>query len=329
MIFVVVTMAAVGTILLASMDLGRLAYLKVKDSERRIRFQAHLDSIRAEYEEKLYREGVGNYSLTITNNSIRSETAGSLDTSWESPRSYQVQITSTLDRKTKTTTLKMGKRMMVNAAEFSLVAGQLSTTQKLKLEGDVMIGTPYVASENPDLKGDVYGVATTNSAIDFNQGTYIGNQPKPKIVLTPAAYSAVADVTTSGTVTMNNPSFGLPILSSRTIYHTGNLTLSGTYSGKGTIFVNGSVTIRDLRAFTGLDHAIIISTGGIVLEGDDITAVMITSGTVTTTSGSTIKIAGSLAGNVVNVTQKIEIVQDTFISVNPLLNDFFRIPGSW
>ncbi|HLO98314.1 MAG TPA: hypothetical protein VK171_06940 [Fimbriimonas sp.] len=329
MIFAVVTMAAVGTILVASMDLGRLAYLKVKYAERKMRFQAHLDSIRAEYEERLYREGVATYTINVSNNRIRSETTGSLDAGWESPKGYQVQITSSYDQKTKSSTLKMGKRVMVNAADFSLVAGQITSSAEIKLDGDAAFGPIATFGVDLKMKGDIYGTATSPTAVQFVQGQYIGRQPKPKIVLNAPAYASIADVTTSGTQTMNSPSFGLPLLTSRSYYHTGNLTLSGTYSGKGTLFVNGTVTIRDFRALTGLDHAIIISTDGIVLEGGSITAVMITSGTVTTTAATKISISGSLAGNEVNVTQNLDIVQDTFISVNPLLNDFYRIPGAW
>lgn len=327
MIFAVVTMAAVGTILMASLDLGRLAYLKTKSFERKLRYRFHVDSIRADYEEKLYREGASSINLTLENNGIRSECVGQVDSAWENPRAYSISISSLFDQKTVVKVVKIGKRAMFNAGDFGFAAGTFTTAKDVKVDGDSYVGSTYSAHKF-EVDGDLYGQAATDSFADIHSGDYIGSQPKPRVVLNSAAYQAVADTTTSGTRSMVNPSFGLLGLSSKTYYHTGTFTITGTYSGKATIFVNGNVTVNNLKPFLPTDHVVIICTGTMSLAGRDITAVLISGGTVVTPATGKIEIAGSLVTNTLTATQDLDIAMDEFL-LDPLLPGFFRLPGSW
>jgi hypothetical protein len=116
------------------------------------------------------------------------------------------------------------------------------------------------------------------------------------------------------------------------LYRGGNLSLSGEFSGKGTVFVAGDVTISGNMTYANADSRLVVIATGRITIGAGVTNYVgfyytptefVSSATATTLT------SGSIAAQKLTVNGPMTIVHDPSFWDQPELGVKHRIPGLW
>ena len=333
MIFVVILIAAATTIIAASVDLGRMAIYKQKQSEREAKWQYCVESSNAFVVEDLIDLVGTTESFSKTINGIDLSISTAPAGGWNSGTSTQMAVTGTIEGKSKTTKQYIGKRATVQAPRFAL----FFTDKYLPDAAVVTSGDAYLANtidcSNLNLSGDLYSPYSTQPAVAALSGTFIGRQPGQTIVLDDSAYQAAASITTSGNSTLTNPTNLLSLTTSQLRYHSGALTITGTTTGEITIFVKGSVTIKSpSNAVLGiLGRLVVICDGDVQIDTGTSEVFLICNGKITSTgAGGNRTINGSIAGKELSGTGfKYTVNFDNYFNANSDGGNRYWLPGQW
>ena len=333
MIFVVIMIAAATTIIAASVDLGRMAVYKQKQSEREAEWDYCVDSAIAFVVEDLVALADTNQSFAKTVNGVNLSVTAAPDIMWNFSTGVKITVTGAIDGKSRTTRVYSGKRSTVNVCQFGLFftdAFQAPSTA-FNLTGDAYLdGT--VDATNLSLTGDLYSPPATMPVVQSITGTYFGRQPGQTITLDNAKYLAEDSSPTSGTLTLNNPTGIGTIFHSELRYHTGNLTIKGRTTGELTLFVDGNVILDTIRdASSGTNRLVVICTGTVTFNPGVNDAFIITAGSVVSagTPGPR-TLNGSLAGSQFpTTTSSFNIVFDNYFVANGFGGFRYYIPGQW
>lgn len=331
MIFVAVMLLASTTIIATSVDMSRMARIKLASSERDTKWNLCLDSAKALIVESIAKTGSITQNLSATLNGIPL-TIQSHSSSWGSARGCQITVAGTQDGQSRTSTLYIGERVAVNPAQFAcMVTSQLRPGNQgtLKCLGDLYCPVS-TSGIGVDARSDVYSPSATSPSFSNIDGRFIGRQPKPIVTLSNSKYQAVANAFSSGTSTLNNPSGPTSWGNSKVYYHTGNLTIAGTVMGRVTIYVAGNVVLSNPRLSTsnGSHQLVVIANGNVSISSGDSTAHVISSGTVSVTG--TANLNGSLAcATISGLTSNLTVNYDGYFEYWSFESDNFRIPGQW
>ncbi|MBI1334822.1 MAG: hypothetical protein GC165_18300 [Armatimonadetes bacterium] len=335
MIFVSMMLIAITTIIMASVDVGRMAITKQRQIERDGKWQLCLDSAKAYVTANLVSKSTYTQSFNLTVNNITLKVDSALST-WQTPYGVQTTVKGTLDGKSKTSTLYFGKRATVQPCQFGLFfTSAITPTGSVSNTGDLY----YYGSIDGSMLtigGDVYSPDTTSPTFSSLTGSFIGRQPGFKISLDDTAYANSASVTTSGDTTLTNPSSLLAATQSQLRYHTGNLTIRGTITGEITIFVKGTATIKAVTPLTNiLSRLVVICDGDVYLDTGTSGVFVICTGMISSTSSGGNRIVnGSLAGSILKNTDGgngslMTINFDNYFVANTNGGYRYWIPGQW
>ena len=332
MIIVVILIAAITTIIAASVDLSRMAVYKQNQAEREAKWQYCVDSGQAFVVEDLVALAGTTQSFSKTVNGINLAVSSAPDLSWNELTSTKLIVTGTIDGKSRTTELYVGKRQTVNPCKFGLfVTTLLEPDSNVVLTGDAYAGVTTDA-ERLSITGDLYCPNAVVPTIGSLTGSYLGRQPTQSITLDRAAYSAQAAIFTSGNLSLTNPTYIGSGAHSQLRYHTGDLTIQGSTRGEITIFVDGNVTLDNIVNRAGfLGRLVIISTGDVKIEPGTCEAFVIASGKV----GDKVRngartLNGSLAGGELNkIKHNLTINFDDYFATNALGGFRYWLPGQW
>ncbi len=333
MIVVVILIAAITTIIAASVDLSRMAVYKQNQAEREAKWQYCVDSGRALVVENLVALAGTTQSFSKTVNGIDLTISASSDPFWNPETSTKLAITGILDRSLKTTNVFVGKRSTVNPCEFGLFIADLlnTTTSTLQISGDVYLDGSITASRLLVI-GDLYCPSPSSPTIFSLSGSYFGRQSGQSIVLDNAIYSANAYSRSSGTLTLTDPTAVLLRSHSELRYHTGILTITGKTNGHLTVFVNGSVILDKIRDTPGdLSRLVVICNGDVTFKPGINDAFVISSGRILFSAESGPRtLNGSLAASQFpNTSNLLQIYFDDYFVTTPSSGFHFYIPGQW
>ncbi len=332
MIFVALMLLAATTIITSSVDMSRMARLKLGSLERDAKWNLCLDSAKALIVEALAKTGSTTQNLSTTLNGIPLNIQSRSTSSWGNGQGCQITVTGTQDGQSRTATLYVGERVTVNPAQFAcMVTTQLKPGSQgtLKCRGDLYCPVSTTGT-GIDARSDVYSPLPASPSFSNLDGHFIGRQPKPAISLSNSKYAAVASTTSSGTITLNSPSGPTSWGNSKVYYHTGNLTISGTVTGRVTVYVAGNVVLSNpsLSTSNGSHRLVVIANGNVTIRSGDSDANVIASGTVTVSG--TANLNGSLAcGTLSGLTSNLTINYDGYFEYWSFESDNFRIPGQW
>jgi hypothetical protein len=332
MIFAVILIAAATTIIAASVDLGRMAVLKQNQSEREAKWLYCVDSAKALVVEDLFGQVGTTQSFLKTVNGISISVSAAPDSTWNSAVSTKVAVTGILAGQIRSSYAYVGKRVNVNPCHFAMFfTNKFQPNSATTIDDDIYLSGTIDAS-NLNISGDIFSPLIAPPTVSSQTGSFFGRQASQVITLDDSAYAAQADITSSGNITVNNPTNLTGSSNSQLRYHTGNLTVSGTTVGEITIYVNGRVTLNNPRNLLSvLSRLVIICNGDVLIEPGTTDAFVVSNGKVksTGTSGNR-TINGSLAGaefpgsgDTYNVN-----FSNVFVS-NPAFGTRYWIPGQW
>ena len=333
MIFVVILIAAATTIIAASVDLGRMAIYKQKQSEREAKWQYCLESSKALVVEDLVGLVGTTQSFAKTINGIDLTVTSAVDNSWNPLTGSNITTTGVIDGKVRSTHQYVGKRTTVQPCQFGMFfTGIFQPDANTILNSDIYLAGTINAS-GLSITGDIYSPNVSSPTVASQVGSFIGRQPGQHIILSDALYAAQASVTTSGTTTLNNPT-NLSLGShSQLRYHTGNLTISGNTLGEITIYVKGSVSISNVRnSLSPVGRLVVICNGDIQVEKGISDVFLICSGRISSNGNSSQAriINGSLAGFEFSRTiGAFTVVFDNYFVSNTDGGNRYWLPGQW
>jgi hypothetical protein len=330
MIFVVIMVAAATTIVAASVDLGRMATYKQKQSEREAKWQYCLDSAKALVVEDMVGLVGTSQSFAKSINGVNLTVTSEVDGSWNPVTGGKITTTGTLDGKIRTSLQYVGKRATVQPCQFGMLF-----TDKFQPDANTILNADIYLPGNLDasgltITGDIYSPNVSAPIVASQTGSFFGRQPGQHIVLNDSLYAAQATVTTSGTSTLNNPTNLSLGTHSQLRYHTGNLTISGSTLGEITIYVKGSVNIANVRNSIG--RLVVICNGDAQIAKGTSDVFLICNGKVSSSGGGGAGriVNGSLAGAEFSNTAKDYTVNfDNYFVSNTNGGNRYWIPGQW
>lgn len=329
MLFVAILMVGVTTILAASVDLSKTAYLKQKQAEREAKWQYCVDSGKALATENFF-QGSQTQTFSQTINNVALTIATSTDT-WAT-YGCKADISGVLDGKSRSSRIYLGRRSTIQPCQFGVFCTEMiEPSSTVTVKGDIYFPEKTTA-ESIAVTGDAYSPLTSNLSFSSLSGAFYGKQPKFTYNLDATAYYNSASTRTSGTTTVNGLLSLLTLTKSVLRYHSGDLTLKGTITGEFTIFVNGNITLQNPRTLTSLiSRLVIICNGNVYIKGGTTDAFIICSGNVTSDgSGGDRTVNGSIAASQFLATDSNWTVKfDSYFVDYTAGGERYWIPGQW
>lgn len=332
LIFCVILMAAVGTIVLTTADLGRTVYRRQALIERDAKFDYALDGLVAVYGRRLeygdvivptteaFDVGGLNFEVDLANGT--------------GTRSRFVDLAVSLDIPgyARKRTYALGNRGKVSPTWFAfgstmdfLPSAPLAVTGDAFFAGDCNLG-----SNTGSVTGSLFAQRATLTA----GPTVTGSSHFGIADLTPSldftAYSAVATTKTSGNQSPLTVAF-LPDGSYQSLwYNNGNVTLNSLYTGIGTIFVRGNLTIDKFERTLPSDQALIIVDGNVTITSGRFDGFIICDGQIKIQAAGGLVVNGAIWGNQFQAQNPILTVNfDSFFWDDPQWDKRMRVPGMW
>jgi len=332
MIVVVILIAAITTIIAASVDLSRMAVYKQNQAEREAKWQYCVDSAKAMVVEDMVGLVGTTQSFSKTVNGIDLAIGATPDLGWNPYTSSQISVKGNLEGNIRLTTVYAGKRSTVQPCQFGLYFTDIFDPDSLiDLTGDAYLARSINASQLL-IAGDIYCPDAAGPKVAGQTGSYIGRQPGQKIALDDSTYASKATITTSGTMTLKNPTNLLSLSQSELRFHKGHLTITGSTTGEITVYVQGSVTIKNItNSVMILGRLVVICNGDAQIENGVSDVFLICNGKISSSKASgTRTINGSLAGiEFSNTTSGYTIKFDNYFVANPDGGFRYWLPGQW
>ncbi len=332
MIFVVIMIAAATTIIAASVDLGRMAAYKQKQSEREAKWDYCVESAKSLVVENLSNYGSTTQSFVQTVNGISLSISAVPAPTWNPTTSTRISITGTLDGQSRTSNILIGKRTYVNPFLFAMYfTSKFNPNHHVFLNSDLFLPSQYDLTYT-HLTGDCYTTQTTAPTFNSFTGNFYGRQPVEQFQLNSAVYAANASITTSGASVLNNPTNLISLTHSQLRYHTGNLTISGTVTGEITIFVKGGAYIDNVQLATSiLSRLVVICDGDINFESGTCSVFIMGNGKCRMSgSNGNRNITGSVAANELTATNNPWTINyDNYFALFPDAANRYWLPGAW
>ena len=326
-------MASVSTILMSTADVGQFTTLRQYRAEEDVRFDYIEDSVKAIFTQKAVEQSLilpSNTKLVIGNLEVSVDASAGTGT-----KSRMILLDTTISGKKKSRTRQfvIGRRSPVSPFWFALgVMGDLDLSNDIGCNSDVVLNGDLFGAFGLNSTAQVY---TPRSSFTTNPNAEKGNKYQTSNLspsLNSTAYSAAAD-------NIIDDSMASPILPlsfhglggyQSLYYRNGDATLNTTYTGRGTVFINGNLTIRSLTRLAADDEIVLIVNGNVVLESNRIPAFLFCSGNVSYTGGGNLTIDGALFCNKLDMSgKKLTVNFDPFFWDAPRWDQRMRVPGMW
>ncbi len=332
LIFCVILMAAVGTIVLTTADLGRTVYRRQALIERDAKFDYALDGLVAVYGRRLeygdvivptteaFDVGGLNFQVDLANGT--------------GARSRFVDLAVSLDIPgySRKRTYALGNRGKVSPTWFALgTTTDFIPTSSMNVTGDVYFAADIsLAANSLGIVGDIYAQRTSFGSTPTCSGNRIQTNSLLGVSLDSAAYKSVATSVTSGNQLIKILAF-LSIGTFQTLlYNDGDVTFDCQYLGKGTVFVNGNVTIDKLDKTTADNVALVIVNGNVEIRANNVDAFIICSGNVTYSGLGNLQLNGGVwASQILTGSTNWTITHNSLFWGDPKWDKLLRVPGMW
>jgi hypothetical protein len=325
----VVLMASVSTILMSTADVGQFTTLRQYRAEDDVRFDYIEDSVKAIFTQKAVEQSLilpSNTSLTIGDCTVSVD--ASVGTGAKS-RMILLDTTISGKKKSRSRQLVIGRRKPVSPFWFGLGSiGTLELSNTITCSSDVMLNGDLSGSFGLTSSAQVY---TPRSSFTTNPDAANGIKYQTATVspsLDSTAYSAAADNIIASPI--------LPITFvgmggyQSLYYRNGDAMLNTSYTGRGTVFINGNLTIRNLTRLAADDEIVLIVNGNVVIESNRIPAFLFCSGNVSYAGGGNLTIDGALFCNKLEMGgKKLTVNFDPFFWDAPRWDQRMRVPGMW
>lgn len=214
-----------------------------------------------------------------------------------------------------------------------LSTGHHLSTGSAGLLGDVWVnGTIDLSGlANSHIRGDL---TSTSSILGLNltvDGDRISNSDPITFPSVSAAQYQSSATNSLATTTINGYAFPAADASGYPIVYVGSdLSIQGTFSGNGVIFVNGNLTIAGDVSVSASSHLLIIVTGDVAFNARNLGAYLYCGGTLTfpSSGSSRTSTAGIVTANL-SLGHGLNASFDPWIRDNPVEAYKMRLPGVW
>jgi len=277
---------------------------------------------------------------TVTLNGVGC-TVTTTDNGGSLARSYLVSASCTYEDKTYDYSRVIGNRSTSPVFAYAMVInGNITTGGGNRLfsyplpDGDVHANGSINVHNQSEIRGDC--TATGSISGPVVRGTRQSNAPAlPLPTLDRAIYDLNKTNTISGTSISGTYTFGAKSLLTGRYplhYRTGNLTIgTTTFSGQGTIYCTGTVTINGNNSYAnGTSRVAIIAEGGITITSGAANAVgfLFTPGPLSFSGGATIT-RGSVVGGSFSNSGNFSVTKDLAVQQAPVVGYELHLPGMW
>jgi hypothetical protein len=334
MIFAIVMVVAITTSIMVTLTVTTNALQQVRRQENILRARYALEGAMVQ---AVAEHGKGTYSLPATRSYVVNGLSNSLtitDNSSVLLRTLSITGTVAIRGTTYTESRVMGQRLTASPFYYAIfVNNPVSTSQTI---------TTGTSNENGDFyaKGAVSLLALSNtingelestSTVTTEGLTIAGSVFENVSALTMPTvnatdYSTASGVTTIGT-SLNGYTFTTGVTGTQLLYAPTDLTLRGTFRNKGTIFVNGDVTvINSMSYFNSSSRLTVIATGSITFNNPTVVGYYF--GTTCFTGASGVNVSrGGLAFNTLSPSGPVTVTNDPAVWNDPSEGPKMYLPG--
>jgi hypothetical protein len=343
MVFVVVMFAVMAVVMLTTISVTSGAARLVRRSEDQVKMRYALEGAA--------EQAVGDYlngtlaSLPVTRNLTLggvSTTVTITDNSLVSPRTLRVAGTMTLHGRTVTDEIVVGMRKTPSPFYYSLfVNNGFSFTGRLVAgwaneNGDIYArGNLSITGTGSAINGDVEAEGTASVSGATISGSVVPNASVISFpTLDPTLYTQNADVIYTKT-SISNYTFATSSGNYQLIVRSGNLSISGTFTGKGCIFVDGEVNVPSNITYGNSDSKLVVLATGPIKFGANTSNPRLNQGYYCGASlefpsaGLTISSGGLVVGSVSNPGNPLAVIHDPTIWKDSAEAKKLRVPGFW
>lgn len=204
--------------------------------------------------------------------------------------------------------------------------------KSITINGDMVVNGSIASRTFPfNVSGDLESSGTTLSfTASVGANTMLGASKVNMPTVSSLPYVTAALVTwATGTVT--NIVFGAGA-EPKLIYRLGDVTIGGTVSGNGTIYVDGNVTIGSNLSYTSAsDRLVVIATGKITVGAAATSFVghYFTPTEFVTNATTNNLTKGSIVSQKLTLNGAIQVTHDSYFWDDPTEGAKYRLPGMW
>lgn len=333
MLFVLVMVGLMSVAILATVELATSAAMLQNRREAslktRLAFEgavnfALTDILKGSFsvpDDRAYAIGDLQVNLKITDNSI------------DVPRTYKFVGTVSHAGQEHTYEQIVGNRKSPSPFAYALfVNSNLDPRKAITVNGDMNVNGSIVTRANPfSVTGDLESSGSSLSASASVGGNTVLSTTKvtmPTVNSVPYLTDALVTWLVGSVTDIVFGAGGDPKL----IYRLGNVTIGGTVSGRGTVFVEGDVAIgSDLTYATADDRLVVIATGKVQVQAgvSNIVGHYYSPVEFRTNTGTTNLTCGSIVAQKVTLDGPLVITHDSFFWDDPTQGAKYRLPGDW
>lgn len=318
---------------MSTADVGQFTTLRQYRAEEDVRFDYIEDSVKAIFTQKAVEQSLilpSNTKLVIGNLEVSVDASAGTGT-----KSRMILLDTTISGKKKSRTRQfvIGRRSPVSPFWFALgVMGDLDLSNDIGCNSDVVLNGDLFGAFGLNSTAQVY---TPRSSFTTNPNAEKGVKYETPNLAPPIdsiAYAAAAD-------NIIDDSMASPILPlsfhglggyQSLYYRNGDATLNTTYTGKGTVFVNGNLTIKNLARLAADDEIVLIVNGNVFIESNRVPAFLFCNGSVTYSGAAPMSLDGALFCNKLEMGgNKLTVNFDPFFWDAPRWDQRMRVPGMW
>lgn len=342
MIFAVLLMAAMTTAVVATVWLTSSLSRDERLYEDRIRSRYAFDAV-CEQAAQDYTAGTLATFPTSRNVTVNGVVCAMTisDNSANIPHSLSISATMSYHNRTFTDTKVVGMRKTPSPFYYALffssmsgggtISGALNTGSS-GANGDVYFGGPVtLTGTGSTINGDLESTGSISSGTTSITGMSNANVSAVALPSVLASnYSSIANQTVSkaslagATFTVTTGNYSVIYCSSS------GVSISGTFTNKGTVFVNGNVTISGpISVANSSSRVAIVASGNITFTSSGPhNAYFYAAGSATLpAAGITITKGGLVAGSLTTVTAPITATNDTAVWLDSTEGTKHRLPG--
>jgi hypothetical protein len=334
MIFCVVMMTAVTTVVSATLDLSRIVELRQHQMEREAAWDYTEFAMISIAEAKMKDELVYAQDETRVLNGISARIQTVSDPLFEGDRGVKATISGILEGKNRQVETRIGKRGPINPFWFAF-----GYNDEFEIGGTLnVIGDSYHGSEisyrvtPPAFDGNYY---TSEPSAPLASSAYrtLLNQSKWFPTWVGLDYLLVSTTKYVGNQVWSGPSFSSGVMPPPVYHVSGNLDISGNYSGNATIYVAGNLMIKNLRRRDpDQDRFVFIVDGNVLVDGPNVECFIVTNRAILPSNPTNprINFIGSFWCNTLTLdTGRFVMNADEYFWINPGMGVQYRIPGLW
>lgn len=334
MIFAIVMVVAITASIMVTLTVTTNALRHVRRQEDITRARYALEGAMVQ---AVAEHGKGTYSLPANRNYVVNGFTNALtitDNSSSIMRTLSLTGTVPIRGTTYTETRVMGQRLVASPFYYALFVNtafptsHAITTGASGANGDLYAkGAVNLLAITNTVNGELESTSTVTTEQLTITGSVFENTPSiPMPTVDPLNYSTASGVTTIGT-SLNGYTFTTGVTGTQLLYAPSDLSLRGTFRNKGTIFVNGNVTVTSAMSYFNTSSRLtVIATGSITFDSPNVVGYFFGNFCYTGTSGVNVS-RGGLAFNNYFLSGPVTVINDPAVWNDPSEGPKMYLPG--